>query len=201
MARRKSSQRGGKRVATRGAKGPRRGALDILQGVRCPDQGSRQVSGISVQIVGDGALRRSLQREIVRRGIEECVALRGGLSNPELQALLTTCHLLCLPSVERTEAFGIVLLEAMRYGKALVVSDIPGSGAGWVVRKGSCGFLVPPGDADALAAMFERLIDQPSLCEKMGKKGSESFRQTFHIQSVARQIREVYNQTIEELGD
>lgn len=177
------------------------GRLTYYKGFDVLIRAAGQVSGISVQIVGDGALRRSLQREIVRRGIEERVALRGGLSNPELQALLTTCHLLCLPSVERTEAFGIVLLEAMRYGKALVVSDIPGSGAGWVVRKGSCGFLVPPGDADALASMFERLIDQPSLCEKMGKKGSESFRQTFHIQSVARQIKEVYNQTIEELGD
>ena len=160
---------------------------------RCP--------GISVQIVGGGALRSELQREIGRRGIEERVTLRGELSNIDLQALLATCNLLCLPSIERSEAFGIVLLEAMRYGKALVVSDIPGSGTGWVVRTGSCGFLVPPGDAGALTKVFERLISQPSLCQKMGKKGSESLQQTFHIRFVARQIKEIYARTIGESRD
>ena len=176
------------------------GRLTYYKGFDVLIRAASQVPGISAQIVGDGALRGELQREIAQRGVEGRVVLRGGLSDPELQALLATCHTLCLPSIERTEAFGVALLEAMRYGKPLVVSDIPGSGAGWVVRKGSCGFLVPPGDVGALAGIFERLVAQPSLCETMGKKGSESLRQEFHIRSVARQIKEVYDQTIGELG-
>jgi len=172
------------------------GRLTYYKGFDVLIRSVRHVADISVQIVGDGALRKALQEQIVRDGVQTRVVLRGGLSDPRLQALLATCDVLCLPSVERTEAFGIVLLEAMRYGKALVVSDIPGSGAGWVVRKGSCGFLTPPGDADALADVFERLISQPALCQKIGRKGRESLRHGFHIRSVARQIKEVYAQTI-----
>ena len=188
-------------------KGWRPGALRVLavgrltyyKGFDVLIRAARQVPDISIQIVGDGALRGTLEKEIVRGGIQTRVALRGRLSNRKLQALFATSHIFCLPSVERTEAFGVVLLEAMRYGKAIVVSDIPGSGTGWVVRKGSCGFLAPPGDADALADVFERLISQPALWEKTGKKGSESLCQGFHIRSVAREIKEIYAQVIEEL--
>jgi len=170
------------------------GRLTYYKGFDVLIRAARQVPGISVQIVGDGALRNALQEQIGGSGMEGRVVLRGSLSDQELQALLATCDLFCLPSVERTEAFGIVLLEAMHYGKALVVSDIPGSGAGWVVRKGSCGFLTPPGDAGALANRFERLILQPDLCEKLGSKGRESLDGLFHIRSVARQIKKVYGE-------
>jgi len=168
------------------------GRLTYYKGFDVLIRAAARVAGISVQIVGHGALRGALQEEIRATGVDGRVVLRGGLQNPELQALLATCDLFCLPSVERAEAFGIVLLEAMRYGKALVVSDIPGSGAGWVVRKGSCGFLTPPGDPAALADRLERLSFQPDLCETMGMKGKESVDQVFHIRSAARLIKEVY---------
>jgi rhamnosyl/mannosyltransferase len=168
------------------------GRLTYYKGFDVLIRAAGRVAGMSVQIVGDGALRGALQEQITGNGMQARVVLRGSLSNPELQALLASCDLFCLPSVERTEAFGIVLLEAMRYGKALVVSDIPGSGAGWVVRKGSCGFLAPPGDACALANLFERLIEQPGMCRQIGIKGMESLNQVFHIRSVARRVRDVY---------
>jgi len=170
------------------------GRLTYYKGFDVLIRAARGVPSMAVQIVGDGVLRGALQKEIERSGMEGRVMLRGGLSDPELQALMATCDLLCLPSVERTEAFGVVLLEAMRYAKPLVVSDIPGSGAGWVVRQASCGLLAPPGNADALAERFEQLISRPTLREEMGVKGKESLHQAFHIRSVARRIIEVYRE-------
>lgn len=153
-----------------------------------------RVPGVAVQIVGDGALRDTLQAQISKNGVTGRISLRGGLPDRELQALMATCDLLSLQSIERTEAFGIVLLEAMRYGKALVVSDIPGSGTGWVVGKGSCGFLTVPGDAVSLADVFERLVSDPGLCERVGMRGKERLEEVFHIRSVARQIIDVYRE-------
>jgi len=170
------------------------GRLTYYKGFDVLIRAAQRVPSMAVQIVGDGVLRGALQKEIERSGMEGRVMLRGGLSDPELQALMATCDLLCLPSVERTEAFGIVLLEAMRYGKPLVVSDIPGSGAGWVVRQASCGLLAPPGNADALAERFEQFISRPTLREEMGVKGKEGLHQAFHIRSVARRIIEVYRE-------
>ena len=157
-------------------------------------QAAAKVPGVEVQIVGDGALRDTLQAQISKSGVTGRIRLRGGLPDRELQALMATCDLLSLQSIERTEAFGIVLLEAMRYGKALVVSDIPGSGAGWVVRKGSCGFLTVPGDAVSLADLFEQLVSDRGLCERVGMKGKEQLGEVFHIRSVARQIIDVYRE-------
>ncbi|MCF8129423.1 MAG: glycosyltransferase, partial [Deltaproteobacteria bacterium] len=125
------------------------GRLTYYKGFDVLINATAKTKGITVQIVGDGNLAADLQRAIRQKNLKNRVRLRGGLSNEILQALFATCHVFCLPSLERTEAFGVVLLEAMRYGKPIVASDIPGSGPGWVVREGYCGWLVPPGDVDA----------------------------------------------------
>lgn len=168
------------------------GRLTYYKGFDVLIRAAGRTQGVSVQIVGDGNLRTPLQRAIRRKGLENRVLLRGGLSNEMLQALFATCHVFCLPSLERTEAFGVVLLEAMRYGKPVVASDIPGSGPGWVVRMGECGWLVPPGDVDALAIQLKNLAAEPGLCRELGLKGRENFHKKFHVQSVAQGVKEIY---------
>ncbi len=168
------------------------GRLTYYKGFDVLIRAAGRTHGVAVQIVGDGNLRTQLQRAIRRRSLEKRVLLRGGLSNVMLQALFATCDVFCLPSLERTEAFGVVLLEAMRYGKPIVAGDIPGSGPGWVVNEGDCGWLVPPGDVDALARKMENLATNPELCRKPGLKGRENFKKKFQIQSVARSIKEIY---------
>ncbi len=120
------------------------------------------------------------------------VKLVGSVSDETLRALIATCHILCLPSVERTEAFGLVLLEAMRYGRAIVASDIPGSGVGWVVRKGRCGLMVKPGNEKELAQALVRLSEDPALSAELGRQGEDRFGEFFHIQPVKDQIVEIY---------
>jgi len=168
------------------------GRLTYYKGFDVLIRAAGRTHGVAVQIVGDGNLRAHLQRAIRRKGVQGRVLLRGGLPNVMLQALFATCDVFCLSSLERTEAFGVVLLEAMRYGKPIVASDIPGSGPGWVVGEGDCGWLVPPGDADALAAKMETLAANPDLCRELGRKGRENFKKKFHIQSVASDIKKIY---------
>jgi glycosyltransferase involved in cell wall biosynthesis len=176
------------------------GRLTYYKGFDVLIRAAERTEGVAVQIVGDGNLRVHLQKAIHRKGLENRVLLRGGLRNEMLQALFATCHVLCLPSLERTEAFGVVLLEAMRYGKPVVASDIPGSGPGWVVRMGECGWLVPPGDVDALAMKMKNLAAEPGVCRELGRKGRENFEKKFHIQSVARGVKEIYEDILESSG-
>jgi rhamnosyl/mannosyltransferase len=168
------------------------GRLTYYKGFDVLIRAAGRTHGVAVQIVGDGNLRAHLQRAIRRKGFKRRVLLRGGLSNEALQALFATCDVFCLPSLERTEAFGVVLLEAMRYGKPIIVSDIPGSGPGWVVNEGNCGWLIPPGDVDALTRKMENLAANPGLCCELGRKGRENFKKKFRIQSVASDIKEIY---------
>lgn len=136
-----------------------------------------------------GALVRSLD-------LDRRVSLVGFQSAAHLNALLATCDLLCLPSVERTEAFGLVLLEAMRFAKPVVVSDIPGSGAGWVVRSAGNGILTPPGDPVALADALRALAPDPERRRILGRSGSAALGREFGIQSVAAAVRDVYRSVL-----
>ncbi|MFO7986205.1 MAG: glycosyltransferase [Desulfatiglandaceae bacterium] len=177
------------------------GRLTYYKGFDILMKAVARTPGVSVQIVGEGDLRPRLEAEIRKLGLQNRVILKGALSDPMLQAAFAACDVVCLPSLERTEAFGVVLVEAMRYGRVLVVSDIPGSGVGWVVRTGECGFLVPPGDENALRSVFQRLMAQPALLDEMGKRGTARFKERFHIRPVAHTIRRLYDEVMEGSAD
>lgn len=145
-----------------------------------------------VLIVGSGDRAPLLRHMISDLGLRDRAQLLGSCTGSEVAALLTSCDLLCLPSLERTEAFGMVLLEAMRFAKPVIVSAIAGSGAGWVVEKAENGLLFAPGDPAALSSALTRLSRDPDLRFKLGQNGAESLERDFRIQAVAAAVSDVY---------
>ncbi len=145
-----------------------------------------------VLIVGTGEQRARLDTLIQALGLGERVRLPGFQPEADLNALLASCDVLCLPSLERTEAFGLVLLEAMRFGKPVVVGDIPGSGAGWVTRQAGHGLLVPPGDPVKLAAALRDLQADPARRAALGQAGANALRERFGIEPVAAAVAALY---------
>ena len=91
------------------------------------------------------------------------------------------------------ESFGIVLVEAMAAGVPVVASDIAGYRE--VVRHGVDGLLVPPNDADALAAAIRRVLSEPQLAATLAAAG-RTRAETFSWQSVAPRLEAVYDRVI-----
>jgi rhamnosyl/mannosyltransferase len=149
-----------------------------------------------VLIVGTGERRTRLEGLIQSLALSERVRLPGFQLEADLNALLASCDVLCLPSLERTEAFGLVLLEAMRFGKPVVVSAIPGSGTGWVVQRAGHGVLVPPGDPVPLAAALRELQADPARRAELGLAGLTALREQFGIGPVATAVIESYRQVL-----
>ncbi len=89
----------------------------------------------SLLIVGDGELRSDLNELIEKLEIGDRVKLIGSLPGPELAACYAAAHIFCTTSLDRSEAFGLVLLEAGYYGCSIVCLDIAGSGVGAVARR------------------------------------------------------------------
>lgn len=147
-------------------------------------------------IVGTGEHRKRLAALIETLRLQDRVALPGFQPDGDLTALLASCDVLCLPSLERTEAFGLVLLEAMRFGKPVVVSDIPGSGPGWVVHQAGQGLCVPPGDPQALAVALRQLQQDPGQRAALGQAGAAALREQFGIEPVAAAIKALYQQVL-----
>lgn len=152
-------------------------------------QGTR---GLQAILVGEGERLERLKTLSRELRLESRVSFPGAVSAGRLQALMEHCDLLCLPSIDRSEAFGLVLLEAMRAGKPVIASRVPGSGMGWVVDDGVTGRLVPPGDSEALRLGLEQLAAEPIATREMGRRGAQAFAARFRIEVVAEQVRRLY---------
>lgn len=104
-----------------------------------------------ILIGGDGELRGDLQEQIDKNGLASKVKLLGRIDDQDLPDYYGACDLFCLSSIQKTEAFGIVQIEAMSCGKPVIATKIPGSGVSWVNEDGKSGINVPPMDAKAIA--------------------------------------------------
>jgi len=154
-----------------------------------------KITGVQGLIVGKGEQKQKLATQIEQLGLNQQVKLLGYCNEAELTALFATCDCFCLPSLERSEAFGVVLLEAMRYKKPIIASAIAGSGVTWVVQDGQTGILVPPAQITALAQALENFQANPQQRIALGAAGYQRFWQLFDINQVAKEISALY-QTI-----
>jgi phosphatidylinositol alpha-mannosyltransferase len=131
--------------------------------------------------------QRSYEALVRRLGLSNVFFL-GPLSRPDLARCYASCDVFCAPSVEG-ESFGIVLLEAMACGRAVVCSDISGYRA--VVREGVDGRRVPAGDEPALAASLLQLLQDDSLRTRLGAAGLRRASE-FDWSVVTRRVEDYY---------
>jgi rhamnosyl/mannosyltransferase len=155
---------------------------------------ARLKKNIRVDIVGTGDREDDLKRLVKDLDLQDQVHLRGRLPDVHLHAMLDACDSVCLPSIERTEAFGMVLLEAMLHGKPTVISDVPGSGMGWIVEDEGTGIKVPPADEEKLARALAWLRDHPNRAREMGQRGRQRFDESFSIEQSAQALIRVYRE-------
>ena len=111
-------------------------------------------------IGGKGPLRKELEELIEKEGVGGRVTLEGYLPDDRLPDYYGACHIFVLSSIMKTEAFGIVQIEAMSCGKPVVATIIPGSGVSWVNEDGVSGRNVTVGDPRAMAAAIENIDER-----------------------------------------
>lgn len=170
------------------------GRLVYYKGVDVLLKAFRSVRGCELFIAGTGELEESLRKYSEIHGMNDRVHFLGFLPDETLRQAYRDCDIFVLPSVVKSEAFGIVQLEAMVYGKPVINTSLP-SGAPCVSLDGVTGLTVPPADSDALAAAVNRLAEDSELREKLGNNAAERVKQHFNEKNV---IREIYS-TLSEI--
>ena len=171
------------------------GRLTYYKGFRYLIEAAAQTPNIHINLVGHGDQSEQLKSLVASLELQDRAIFHGNLSNAELAQKMVDCDCLCLPSIERTEAFGVVLLEAMYFGKATVISDVEGSGMGWVVDDNIIGIKVNPADADALARALKRLAADREELARMGQQGRKKFDQQFEINHAVEGLIKIYQQS------
>jgi len=142
-------------------------------------------------ILGDGPLRGRLQALAEETGVADRVTLAGAV--PALAPYYHAADVFALPAVARSEAFGLVQLEAMAAGLPVVNTRID-SGVPFVSRDGESGITVPPADARALAGALGRLLDAPALRERLGRAARERVRREFSLERMAAETLALYRE-------
>ena len=147
---------------------------------------------VQLLLIGDGECMASLRAQVARLGLADRVHLAGRLDDAQRDAAYAVAELFCLPSVARSEAFGMVLLEAMRQHLPVLASRVAGSGMAHVLGQGSAGCLVPPGEARALAGALNRLAGNPEKRQQLAEAGYRRWHRFFTLQESASQFRTLY---------
>ena len=129
-------------------------------------------------ICGEGELETMLRSSVIVQNMADRVHFLGFLPENELKKAFADCDIFVLPSVERSEAFGIVQLEAMACGKPVINTALP-SGVPYVSLHGITGLTIPPSDTGALAFALNRLAADRELREEMGRNAAERVKTEF----------------------
>jgi rhamnosyl/mannosyltransferase len=139
---------------------------------------------------GTGVLEQELTERAKVLGISERVHFLGRRMTPELRDLFAGCDIFVLPSVANSEAFGIVQLEAMVYGKPVINTALP-TGVPLVSLGGETGLTVPPQDAAALTDAMEQLLSDEALRMAYGEAARVRVLREFSLETVMAKTKDI----------
>jgi phosphatidylinositol alpha-mannosyltransferase len=185
-------QDGTKNILFVGRFEPRKGLLHLLKAYRILRKTGCQCR---LLVVGGGPQDKEARRYLMTRKLGG-VEFLGRVSDEERDALFKTADVYCSPATGR-ESFGIVLLEAMAAGTAIVCSDIHGYKG--VVRRNRDALLVPPGKPKAIAAALAQLLSDDAAREAMARSGHER-AQEYSWERVTAKVEDYYGFVIRRLA-
>ena len=148
---------------------------------------------------GSGPLADSHRALATALGVADRVIFTGRIPEDDLPAYFSACDIFCLPSVEQSEAFGLVQLEAMACGKPVVASQLH-NGVNVVNLDGITGIAVPPRDASALAAALRGLLENPQRMALLGTQAKDRALQHYSLDGMARMTVALYQDLISAGG-
>jgi len=152
------------------------GVLRYYKGVQFLVRAAKTL-GAKVVIAGSGPEGANLQALAAKEGAGN-VVFAGQVSDTEKVALLKRCLALVLPSHLRSEAYGMVLLEASMFGRPLISCEI-GTGTSYVNAHEETGFVVEPQSPAVLALAMNTLLNDNALSARMGEAARSRYEKLF----------------------
>lgn len=171
------------------------GRLVYYKGIDVLVEAMADVSATLV-VIGRGPLEAELRDKALALGISERILWVEPVSDSELAAWYDSADVFCLPSTARSEAYGLVQLEAHYAGTPVVSTALP-TGVPYVNQDGLTGLVVPPGDSRALADALNRLLADDELRERFGRQARERAVTDFSIERMVSATIAVYREAIE----
>lgn len=169
------------------------GVLRYYKGLHFLLEAARQAP-FSVVIVGDGPLAKQLRKQAADFGLGN-INFLGYVDDATKVALYEGARAVIFPSYQRSEAFGVTLVEGAMFAKPLISTEI-GAGMSYINQHGKTGLIVAPGDAMALRRAMDLLHHDPDLAQRLGLAGHRRFVELFHASQMAEQYHRLYKRLL-----
>ncbi len=144
-----------------------------------------------LNVIGQGELKDYYKNRARKLGLGKIVKFHENIDNSQLVDFYNYCDCLVLPSINKGEAFGLVLLEAMACSTPVVASNLPGVRS--VFKNGREGLLAKPGDANDLADKLKFILSDKKRAEAMGRAGRELVESKYTWAKVAKRLDSIYH--------
>lgn len=169
------------------------GRLVYYKGCKVLLDAFRQVPDAELVMVGTGTMDQDLKETVASYGIENRVTFLGKVTEEELCEQYKLCDVFILPSVVKSEAFGLVQIEAMAFGKPVINTALP-SGVPYVSIDGETGLTVPVENSEALAKAMRWMTEHEEERIEMGRRARKRVEEKYRFQMMIDALKKVYEE-------
>ena len=173
------------------------GRLVYYKGVDVLINAFESVENAELTIIGCGDRENDLKAYIKEHGMSEHVHFLGKVEEKRLYSEFSKCDVFVLPSVAKSEAFGLVQLEAMAYGKPVINTNLP-SGVPEVSLNGITGLTVEPGNKLELRDAMRWLVEHPYERYEMGYAARKRLEDNYTMDVMMNRILDLYKSLLKD---
>ena len=173
------------------------GRLVYYKGVGVLLQAFEAVKNGELTIIGCGDMEEELKAYVREHGMSKKVHFQGKVDEESLYRAFSECDVFVLPSIAKSEAFGLVQLEAMAYGKPVINTNLP-SGVPEVSIHEVTGLTVEPGNTQALSGAMNWMADHPEERYEMGHKARERLESNYTLDVMMNRMMELYERLLKD---
>jgi len=149
---------------------------------------------VKLIIAGEGELKKDYIKKSKDLGLEKRIHFAGYVERDILPEHYSLADLFVLPSVDKSEAFGLVLIESLASGTPVIASNL--KGVRTVVDSGRTGLLFEPKNPRDIAAKAKMILDNPKLYEQFSQNAARVANQKYRWPKIAKKLDEVYKNIV-----
>ena len=166
------------------------GRLNYYKGLEYLIEAMKNIEA-NLVIIGQGSEKKNLEIKIKNLKLENKIFFLPFQPENELVNYYRTCSVFVLPSIFKSEAFGLVLIEAMACGKPVISTEL-GTGTSFSNQDGITGFVVPPKNSQALAQAIKKILENKKMAQELGQNASKRVSEELSLEKMLEKISRVY---------
>ena len=169
------------------------GRLVYYKGCKILLEAFQKIENATLTIVGNGSLEMELREYVKEHHMNNKVTFAGYVEDERLPLYFKQCDVFVLASTARSEAFGLVQIEAMSYGKPVINTALK-SGVPYVSLHEKTGLTVEPGNVKSMEQAIRWMVEHPKEREEMGRSARIRVKKEFGLDDMLTKVYELYEE-------